>query len=73
MTSLESRLFATRHQVCIYDVSGELVNKIASLGDPTEWIGGKNLNGITVSTGIYYYVVQNGQTVLRRGKFLIIH
>ncbi len=60
-------------QVCIYDVSGELVNKIASLGDPTEWIGGKNLNGITVSTGIYYYVVQNGQTVLRRGKFLIIH
>ncbi len=58
-------------QVCVYTVSGEWVNTISQSGDPTEWIGAKNHNGTPVSPGIYYYVIQNSQTVLQRGKFLI--
>ncbi len=58
-------------QVFIYTLSGELVNSISQSGDPTEWVGAKNQQGSTVSPGIYYYVIQNGQMVLQRGKFLI--
>jgi hypothetical protein len=58
-------------QVYIYDVSGELVNVISQSGDPTEWQWAKNQNGATVSPGIYFYAIKNGQTVLQRGKFLI--
>ncbi len=58
-------------QVFIYTLSGELVNRISQSGDPTEWVGAKNQKGATVSPGIYYYVIQNGQKVLQSGKFLI--
>ncbi len=58
-------------EVYIYTVSGELVAQFGPSGDPTEWKDGKNLNGASVSSGIYYYAIQNGQTLLQRGKFLI--
>ncbi len=58
-------------EVYIYDVSGELVNNFGPSGDPTEWSWAKNLRGQSVSPGIYFYVIKNGQTVLQKGKFLI--
>lgn len=60
-------------QVFIYDISGELVNVINQSGDPTEWQGAKNQNGVPVSSGVYFYVIKNGNIVLQRGKFLISH
>ncbi len=58
-------------QVFIYTLSGELVNRVSQSGDPTEWVGAKNFSKARpASPGIYYYaVIQQGQTVLQRGKF----
>jgi len=58
-------------QVSIYTLSGELVNRFGPSGDPTEWMG-KNPKGDSVSPGIYFYVIQNGQTVAQQGKFLVM-
>ena len=57
-------------QVSIYTLSGELVDQFGPSGDPTEWPA-KNQNGAPVSPGIYFYVIESGQTVLQRGKFLM--
>jgi hypothetical protein len=58
-------------QVFIYTLSGELVTTISQSGDPTEWVGAKNQKGSTVASGVYFYAIKNGQTVLQKGKFVV--
>lgn len=70
--SLKISCLPPNSQVYIYDLSGELVNAVNRSGDPTEWQWAKNQNGATVSPGVYFYAIKNGQTVLKRGKFLIV-
>jgi len=69
----------------IFTISGELVQTItdSSPGQPCGanelpawgtyycW-NGRNKMGFPVATGIYFYVVQNGNQTMQRGKFLIV-
>jgi hypothetical protein len=57
--------------VWIYTLTGELVSKAESSGGFATW-NGKNRNGVQVSTGIYYYVIQKGGQVLKVGKLLVV-
>jgi len=57
--------------VCFYTLSGELAAKVESTGSLTTWRG-HNQSDVPVSPGIYYYVVQQEQTVLQTGKLLVI-
>lgn len=58
--------------VGFYTVSGEMVQVAQESGGLAQW-GGINRQGVRVSPGIYFYVIQNGSNVLARGKFLINH
>jgi flagellar hook assembly protein FlgD len=55
----------------IYTVSGELVNSLQESGGLITW-DGRNKNGALVSRGIYYYVVQSGQTVLLTNNIIVL-
>lgn len=60
-------------ELSIYTVSGETV--VGPLQpDPTGLItwDGTNKNGVRVSTGAYYYVIQSGSSTLLEGKLLIL-
>src|ERR1019366_3036752 len=59
----------TGANVCFYTLSGEKVRTISNsafvYGSPfTALWDGKNENGVPVSPGIYFYVIQNGDQVL---------
>ena len=61
----------------IYTVSGEKVwstqDSAFRYGVPyTAVWDGQNQNGVPVSPGIYYYVIQNGSQVVKDGKFLLL-
>lgn len=56
--------------VSFYTVSGELVSQVNEAGGMAQWAG-TNRQNLLVSSGIYFYVIQNGSNVLGRGKFLI--
>jgi hypothetical protein len=56
--------------VSFYTVSGELVNSLSESGGIVQW-NGRNRSGVLVSSGIYFYVIQAGQTVIQKGKFLV--
>ncbi len=54
----------------LYTVSGEPVNTVGETNGLILW-DGRNKNGHIVSSGIYYYVIQNSGKLLYRGKLLI--
>jgi hypothetical protein len=54
-----------------YTVSGELVRTLSETNGIILW-DGRNNNGVEVSTGTYYYVIQSGTTVLLTGKILVL-
>ena len=58
-------------RVSFYTLSGERVRTLGESGGLVEW-DGRNESGTPVSAGTYYYVIQNGSNVLRRGKILVI-
>lgn len=63
-------------KVSIYTLSGEKVwensQSAFQYGGPfTAVWDGRNQNGVPVSLGVYYYVIQDGTHVLQRGKFLV--
>jgi hypothetical protein len=56
----------------IYTVSGELVAHLSeNAPGEIDW-NGKNNNGVPVSAGPYYYVIQSGNTTLLTGRVLVI-
>jgi streptogramin lyase len=57
--------------VSFYTVSGELVTTKGEVNLLVEW-DGRNRMGVPVSSGIYYYLIQQGDQVLGSGKILII-
>ena len=54
-----------------YTLSGELVKNLGETSPGYIDLDGKNTNGVPVSTGIYFYVIQNNNKVLLTGKVLI--
>ena len=54
----------------IYTVSGEFVSRADSEDGLAHW-DGRNDRGVPVAEGIYYYVVQSGNSDLKRGVLLI--
>jgi hypothetical protein len=68
--------------VTIYTISGELVQTLnyqtSPCTVPNMWgtaycWNGTNTKGRSVATGVYLYVVQQGTTVVQRGKFLVVN
>jgi hypothetical protein len=63
-------------KVSIYTLSGEKIWETSQsaflYGGPfTAVWDGRKQNGVPVSPGVYYYVIQDGIHVLQRGKFLV--
>lgn len=58
--------------VGIYTLTGELVNKVPESNHFAVW-DGKNQNGNPVSSGVYYYVIQKGDTVIKTGKLIVVN
>jgi hypothetical protein len=58
-------------QVSFYTLSGEAVGPVTESGGIAQW-NGNNQQGVPVSEGVYYYVIQSGTNVLGRGKFLVV-
>ena len=54
-----------------YSVSGELVNKVGEVGGLIGWDGRNNF-GAMVSSGTYYYVIKNKDSILLKGKVLVL-
>ncbi len=53
-----------------YTLSGELVADIPEVNNLVEW-DGRNKSGKRVSTGVYFYVIQQGGKVHGKGKILV--
>jgi hypothetical protein len=58
--------------VDFYTLSGERAERITAMAQPATW-DGRNENGVPVSSGVYYYVIQQGKQVLQVGKLLVIN
>ena len=56
----------------IYTVSGELVATADANNQGWIYWDGRNKYGVLVSGGIYYYVLQSGETTLLKGTLLIV-
>ena len=54
----------------IYTVSGELVHKETAQGGLVEW-DGRTVEGKTVASGTYYYVVRSGGQNITAGPLVI--
>jgi hypothetical protein len=57
--------------VSFFTVSGEYVQKLQASEGMARWDGVNRYN-VPASSGIYYYVIQDGEKVLQKGKFLVI-
>ena len=62
----------TGSYVSFYTLTGEHVQKIVETNGMALW-NGRNRYGASVSSGIYYYVIENGETILLRGKILVLY
>jgi uncharacterized repeat protein (TIGR01451 family) len=78
--SLKISCMNSESKVMIYTVSGELVRTLDQ-SDSCQFTGmwgtsycwdGKNKQKFPVATGIYLYVVQQGSSVVKTGKFLLV-
>jgi len=69
--SVKFDCFPANATLAIYTLSGELVNQITSSGPLVQWFG-VNQQGAPVAPGVYYYVVESGNQVLRKGKLLVM-
>ena len=58
----------------IYSVSGEKVRSPSNLPEVNGYIDwdGTNDSNVPIATGIYIFVIKNGQTVLLSGKILLV-
>jgi sugar lactone lactonase YvrE len=56
--------------VSFFTLSGERVNQIQEVNGMVQW-DGRNSSGILVSTGIYFYAIQQGEKAVQTGKFLV--
>jgi hypothetical protein len=59
-------------RVSIFTVSGEQVWQGGQVNGMALW-DGRDREGVEVSSGIYYYVVQSDAQLLKRDKFLVVH
>jgi hypothetical protein len=57
--------------VGFYTLTGEHVADGAPVENNVSRWDGRNKNGAFVSTGVYYWVAQQGGSVLGKGKFLV--
>ncbi len=59
-------------RVSIYTISGEWVGDAQTVApDEAQW-NGSNQNGAPASAGIYFYLIQNGSTMVDKGKLLLV-
>jgi hypothetical protein len=58
--------------VDFYTLSGERAARITAIAQPATW-DGRNENGVPVSSGIYYYVIRQGEQVLQEGKLIVVN
>lgn len=58
-------------RVSLFTVSGEIVWDQTAASDRLEW-DGKNQSGKWVADGVYFYAIQRGVQVVKRGKILIV-
>jgi hypothetical protein len=58
--------------VSFYTLAAELVATVPESDGIAQW-NGKNSYGVPVSTGAYFYVIQQGKQVLQTGKLLVIN
>jgi hypothetical protein len=56
--------------VNIYTVSGEMVHQETAPGGLIQW-DGKTMNGRVVATGVYYYLIRQGDQILAEGVLII--
>jgi len=56
--------------VTFFTLSGEVVRKIQEVNGMVLW-DGRNEYGVLVSTGIYFYVIQQGEKVIQSGKLVV--
>lgn len=55
----------------LYTISGETVLTIPEVNNTITW-NAHNKYGWVCSSGVYFYVIRNGTTVLLTGKLLVI-
>jgi hypothetical protein len=58
-------------KVRFFTLTGEHVNDAGEIQQNVAPWDGRNKNGVPVSTGIYYYVVEKDGQVIKKGKFLV--
>ncbi len=58
--------------VSFFTLSGELVRTVQEVNGLALW-DGQNRNGILVSAGVYFYVIQQGEKPVRSGKLIVMN
>jgi len=57
----------------VYTLTGEpVISNLQSVTGTIIW-DGRNKNGVKVASGLYYYLVQNGSSILLQGKLLVVN
>src|SRR6185369_17278326 len=56
--------------VSFFTLSGELAQKIGQINGMVLW-DGRNQRGVLVSSAVYFYVIQQGERVVQRGKLMV--